>query len=91
MKVIWTKHAEDRQKEWEKKLGITRQEVEEVLGNPEQVVPGDRDVLVAQARRSNGLLRVPFVGVEGDRKALTVYWTSKVEKYWQEKQSENTV
>lgn len=36
MDIVWTKHAADRQKEWEKKLGITRQEVEELLRNPEQ-------------------------------------------------------
>jgi hypothetical protein len=72
-------------------LGITRQDVEVLLRNPEQVVPGDLEALVAQARRGNGLLRVPFVEVEGGRKVLTVYWTSKVEKYWQEEQDANPV
>ena len=64
MEIIWTGHARDRQKEWHKKLGITAEEVEDLLRNPAQVVPGDRNVLVAQARRGEGLLRVPFVGVE---------------------------
>ena len=82
MRIIWTTHAEDRQKQWERKLGISRQEVEDALRNPEQVVPGDRDALVAQRRRGNGLLRVPFVEVEGNKRVLTVYWTSRVEKYW---------
>lgn len=54
-------------------------------------MPGDQDALVAQARKGNGLLRVPFVEVEGNRKVLTIYWTSKVEKYWKEEQNENTV
>ncbi len=49
--------------------------------NPEQVVPGDREALVAQTRRGSGLLRVPFVEVEAGRKILTVYWTSRLEKY----------
>lgn len=84
MKIIWTRHAEDRQKEWEKRLEITRQEVENVLRNPEQIVVGDQDILVAQSRRSDGLLRVPFVDIKGDRKVLTLYWTSKVGKYWKE-------
>jgi len=84
MNIVWTRHAEERQREWEKKLGITRQEVEQVLSNPEQIVPGDRNALVAQARRGNGLLRVPFVEVEEKRKVLTLYWTSRVEKYWKE-------
>jgi len=88
MKVIWTRHAEERQEEWEKKLGIRRQEVEEMLRNHEQIVPGDRDALIAQARRGSGLLRAAFVEVEGNRKVLTVYWTSKVEKYWKEEPDE---
>ena len=49
--------------------------MEQVLNNPEQIVPGDQDTLVAQARRGNGLLRVPFVEVEGKRKVLTLYWS----------------
>ena len=82
MRIVWTRHAQERQQEWEKKRGVTRQEVEDVLKDPEQIVPGDRDVLVAQARRGEGLLRVPFVELEGKRRVLTVYWTSRVEKYW---------
>jgi hypothetical protein len=84
MEIIWTGHARDRQKEWHKKLGITAEEVEDLLRNPAQVVSGDRNVLVAQARRGKGLLRVPFVDVEGNKKVLTIYWTSRVEKYWKE-------
>jgi len=82
MKIIWTKHAEERRKEWGKKTGITKQEVEYILRVPEQIVPGDMNTFVAQSKNRNGLLRVPFVEISGDRKILTVYWTSKVEKYW---------
>ena len=91
LKIIWTIHAEDRQKEWEKKLGITRQEVEDLMSNPEQIVPGDMNVIVAQSKTRNGLLRVPFVEIEGDRKVLTVYWTSKIEKYWKEEKNEDKI
>ena len=91
MKVIWTRHAEERQREWQKRLGITREEVEDLLVHPEQVSPGDLEAFVAQTRRASGLLRVPFVEVEGGRKVLTVYWTSKVEKYWREKQNANSI
>jgi hypothetical protein len=91
MRCIWTRHASERQREWERQLGITRQEVEEVLRNPEQVVPGDQNAYVAQTRRDQGLLRVPFVKINGDSKILTVYWTSKVERYWQERRHENSV
>lgn len=82
MDIIWTKHAEDRQKEWEKRRGITRQKVEDLVRRPEQIVSGDMNVLVAHAKINNGLLRAPFADIKGDRKILTVYWTSKVERYW---------
>ena len=62
MKIIWTRHAAERQREWFRKLGITKQEVEDILKNPGQIVPGDLEAKVAQI--------------------LTVYWTSKVDKYW---------
>ena len=92
MKIIWTKHAENRQKEWDKKLGITRQKVEDLVQQPEQIVPGDMNVRVAQARTYNGLLRVPFVTVGEDKKILTVYWPSRVEKYWEkEEQNEDKI
>jgi hypothetical protein len=91
MIIIWTRHSEERQKEWQKKLGITRQEVEQMLTNPEQIVSGDQGAWVAQSRKANGLLRIPFIEVEGNRKILTVYWTSKIERYWKDKQNENTI
>jgi hypothetical protein len=84
MKIIWTRHGEDRQKEWEKKLEIKREEVENILRNPEQIVSGDQNILIAQSKRSNGLLRVAFEVVEEGRKILTLYWTSRVKKYWKE-------
>jgi hypothetical protein len=89
--IVWTRHAQERQEEWQKKLGITPQEVEEVLRNPEQVVPGDLEALVAQSRRGNGLLWVPFVEAEGRLRILTVYWTSKIGQYWREEQDANPV
>jgi len=80
--IIWTKHAQDRQKEWQAKLGITREDVELVLSAPEQVVPGDRDILMAHSRRGNGLIRVAFTQSEADKRIVSIYWTSKMEKYW---------
>jgi hypothetical protein len=41
LQIIWTRHAEERQREWQIKTGITRQEVEEAVRNPAQVVPGN--------------------------------------------------
>ncbi len=84
MKIIWTKHAEERQREWQIKLGITREEIEDALSKPAQIVPGDLGAWVAQCKRGDGLLRVPFVQIQDGCKILTVYWTSKVDKYWRE-------
>lgn len=86
MKLIWTKHAEERQKEWERKIGITRLEVEGTVINPEQIVPGDMDAFVAQSKNRNGLLRIPFKRIGESRKILTIYWTSKIEKYWKKEE-----
>jgi len=91
VKIIWTRHAEERQKEWARKRGITRREVENLLMSPEQIVSGDQASLVAQVRRGSGLLRAPFIETEGKRKILTVYWTSKVEKYWKEEQNADSI
>jgi Domain of unknown function (DUF4258) len=81
MECLWTRHAEERQQEWQTKLGVTREEVEEVLRHPEQIVAGDQSALIAQSRRDDGLLRVPFLSVGEDRKILTVYWTSRIGRY----------
>ena len=77
--------------EWEEKLGVTRQEVEHVVAYPEQMVPGDREIQVAQSRRGNGLLRVPLIEEEAGRRVITVYWTSKVARYWKGEQDEDSV
>jgi hypothetical protein len=83
--IHWTRHASERQQEWEKRLGIARADIERILANPEQVVRGDRGVWVAQAHWGEGLIRIPFTELQQDRKVLTIYWTSKVERYWKEK------
>ena len=56
MKVIWTKHAEDRQKVWEKKTGITKQEVEYIVRVPEQIVPGRYEHLCCSIKESQWLI-----------------------------------
>jgi general stress protein 26 len=65
--------------------------VEDLVCNPEQIVPGDMGVIVAQTKNRNGLLRSPFIDISGDRKVLTVYWTSKIERYWKEEKNENKI
>ena len=50
VKIIWTIHAEDRQREWERMKGLTLEVVQNVVRRPDQVVPGDLSVLIAQSQ-----------------------------------------
>jgi uncharacterized DUF497 family protein len=86
MEIVWTGHAEERQQQWEQRLGVTRQEIETVLTDPEQIVTED-NVEIAQSRYGNGLLRVVFVKVGAIHRILTMYWTNQVRRYWQEEKS----
>ncbi len=88
MQIVWTKHAQERQQQWEERLRITREEVEAAVTNPQQIVV-EEDVLVAQIKRGNGLLRVPFVEIGKTRRILTLYWTNQVNRYWQENPNES--
>ncbi|MGD1903620.1 MAG: DUF4258 domain-containing protein [Geitlerinemataceae cyanobacterium] len=82
MKIQWTRHAEERQRQWQQRLGITADDVESVLTDPEEVVP-EGDVLVAQSRYGDGLLRVVFAEVGSATRIITLYWTNQVKRYWQ--------
>ncbi|PSB36025.1 hypothetical protein C7B69_05035 [filamentous cyanobacterium Phorm 46] len=88
MQIVWTKHAQERQQQWEERLRITREEVEAAVTNPQQIIV-EEDVLVAQIKRGNGLLRVPFVEIGKTRRILTLYWTNQVKRYWQENTDES--
>lgn len=88
MLIVWTLHAEERQQQWQKRLGITRYEVEDVLNNPQQIVI-ENEVFVAQSKRGDGLLRVPFVTIGNTKRILTLYWTNQVNRYWQEENHES--
>lgn len=88
MQIVWTKHAEERQQQWSERFGITREEVEAVLTNPQQIILED-DILVAQVKRGNGLLRVPFVEIGKTKRILTLYWTNQIKRYWQENSHES--
>ncbi|MHB1646939.1 MAG: DUF4258 domain-containing protein [bacterium] len=73
MAVIWTKHAEERLKEWEQKLKLSKTDMENIVCNPQQIIPGDLDAFVAQFKKDDGLLRIPFKYVGEDIKILTIY------------------
>lgn len=83
MKIVWTLHATERLQQWQQRLGITREEVEDTLTNPQQIVT-ENAVFVAQSQRGNGLLRIVFVNLGDTKRILTLYWTNQVNRYWQE-------
>ncbi len=85
MKIVWTKHAEQRLEEWKKKINISKNEIERILKNPHQIVKGDLDAFVAQYKFEEGLLRKYLLKyIDKDIKISTIYWTSKIDKYWEE-------
>lgn len=82
--IEWTRHAKDRQQAWQISHGIARADVEATLAEPEQDLQGDLGTRIAQTRRGDGLLRVVYVTQGDTRRILTLYWTSKIDKYWEE-------
>lgn len=84
MNIIWTVHAEQRLKEWMQKLNVSKKDIENILLHPHQIVPGDLDVFVAHFKLNDGLLRIPFKYIGEDIKIITIYWTSKIDKYWKD-------
>ncbi len=87
MQIVWTKHADDRCQEWQQRLGITREQVEAILISPEQVVT-EHEVLVAQSRYRNGLLRVVYAEIGRTQRIITLYWTNQFKRYWKENSHE---
>ena len=83
MQIVWTKHANDRYQAWQQRLGITREQVEAILISPEQVVP-EHEVLVAQSRYGNGVLRVVYAEIGSTQRIITLYWTNQFKRYWKE-------
>ena len=84
LEICWTNHAVQRQKEWNVKFGITKEEIENLLKNPHQIIKGDGETLIAQSKRDNGLLRVVYIKGNNNIRIITLYWTSKIERYLEE-------
>ncbi len=89
MNIVWTKHAEERQQQWQQKRPeLTHEAVETVLSYPEQVV-SENDLSIAQSKFGTGLLRVVFIELGNSKRILTFYWTNQVNRYWQEENNES--
>jgi len=89
MQIIWTKHAEERQQQWQQtRPEITREAIETVLSYPEQIVLEDES-LIAQSKFGTGLLRVVFIELGNSKRIITFYWTNQIKRYWQENNHES--
>jgi len=82
MKIKLLKHIEDQANE----RGISIKDVKETLSNPEQIVPDSGNLKVAQKKyyedNKEHLIRVIFREEKSLRIGVTVYKTSKINKYW---------
>ena len=73
-----------------KRRRIERELVEEVVGNPHQEIPSRKNKIILQSRYLNNfenkemLLRVIGRRTGKEFLVITVYSTSKIDKYWQE-------
>ncbi len=80
MKFVFTVHALEEMQ----RRGITREQIEPVLANPDQKVTEYDDVICYQSTVDIGgkayLMRVMVNEI--DAKIVTVYRTSKISKYW---------
>lgn len=69
----WTGHIKDQMIERD----ITKEDVENVLCHPDEIVPGKDQRKIFQKMTGGKLLRV----VTEEKRLLTVYLTGKVNKY----------
>jgi Domain of unknown function (DUF4258) len=84
-RIVFSNHALQEMT----RRNILRTVVERVLDSPEQIVPGEENRTIYQSRLDNEeggvyLIRV-IVDIDRDPPlVITVYRTSKVQKYWRE-------
>ena len=81
-KVEFTKYAKLQIQE----RGIEHEDILNTLQSPGQVLSGRKGRKIAQKKVNQGgekgLLRVIFEEKVDVKIVVTVYWTSKIEKYW---------
>lgn len=81
-KIEFTKYAELQIQERK----ITHKEVLETIKLSEQTLHSKKGRKIAQKKLkrsgNEGLLRVIFEEKNNVKTVVTVYWTSKIEKYW---------
>ena len=81
-KVEFTKYAELQAQERK----INYRDILDTLKSPDQVLSTKKGRKIAQKKikrgGEEGLLRVIFEEKVNAKVVVTVYWTSKIEKYW---------
>jgi hypothetical protein len=84
MKIYYTKHAREILEERK----IDKEIVDKLLRNPQQIINTKGDIEIAQGifKRfgKDFLLRVVYKREGETIKVITAYWTSKIEKYWED-------
>ncbi|HCG77215.1 MAG: hypothetical protein COZ37_02500 [bacterium (Candidatus Ratteibacteria) CG_4_10_14_3_um_filter_41_18] len=84
MKVILLSHAKDQCRE----RGIKKNIIEETVFNPDQIIEEKEGKKIAQKKifdeekKKNYLIRAIFKEENDRRIVITLYKTSKVQKYW---------
>jgi hypothetical protein len=81
--IRFTTHALEEMR----RRGITQEQVKAVLANPGQILPGRNQRMIYQSKMELGsgkpyLLRVFVDERESPSLVITVYRTSKIQKYW---------
>lgn len=81
-KVEFTKYAELQVQE----RGMSHKDILDTLNSPGQLLSGKKRRKIAQKKLNRGgeegLLRVIFEQKVNAKVVVTIYWTSKIEKYW---------
>jgi len=86
MKIVFSEHALFEM-EFRK---INKEEIERLIGHPMQKLPAKKNRIIMQKRYNDDienkemLLRVIGKELENSFHVITVYKTSKIEKYWKE-------
>jgi len=77
MPIKFTKHALERMKI----RGISKEEIIEIINNPDKLTQDNQGNIIAQKLKKGYLFRVFYYKKENSNFVITTYKTSKFEKY----------
>ena len=90
MRIIYSSHAEEQLKERD----ISKQQINIILNQPQQVLAAKKGRKIAQSivklERIEFLVRIIYIEKMDCYEVVTVYKTTKIKKYWREK-NENSI